>query len=304
MNMFELECDNCKSKDIVETHEGYVCRNCGVVLDLQRFKHSMVNDNKFTHRTGSKITYIGNKLERSTTPESYKLERLNRLNSKRDYQERVLIRAYYETIRILSILKYDSIHVKPILSMFEKIYDKLRPKTRFRSVERLVPVIIYFYAKLNIIPINELELINVSRISKKNFNSFKFQIINFIPRYAVRNRQQYILNKIFETIEFYKLGMPFYFQSKKLFYKLWERIKNTKDDVIAGLIISLNLLCIKEYILCVTKVCRKLGIQMSTIQSQVKKHIIEPRKVEEFISLVKSADLIKQSLNKMELAKT
>ena len=33
-----LECDICSSEDIVDTKEGYVCRNCGIVLEVQKLQ--------------------------------------------------------------------------------------------------------------------------------------------------------------------------------------------------------------------------------------------------------------------------
>ncbi|MHA1688744.1 MAG: hypothetical protein ACTSUN_05325, partial [Promethearchaeota archaeon] len=53
----------------------------------------------------------------------------------------------------------------------------------------------------------------------------------------------------------------------------------------------------------VTKICSHVGIQMSTVQSQVKKRIIERFKIPGFTSLVKSAKLIEKILKKLGILK-
>lgn len=76
--------------------------------------------------------------------------------------------------------------------------------------------------------------------------------------------------------------------------KLWERIKNTTDNVIAGLVSSISVLCSLDFKnkVKVSSICDFLDIRMSTIQAQVKKNIFERFKVEGFVSLVKSSGLL------------
>ncbi|MHA1292427.1 MAG: hypothetical protein ACTSQJ_07150 [Promethearchaeota archaeon] len=95
--------------------------------------------------------------------------------------------------------------------------------------------------------------------------------------------------------------MHFFYQSKKILYKLWESIKNTKDDVIAGLISSITVLCSFKEKVNINAICKRLGIRMSTIHSQVRKKIFERFKISGFISLVKSSDLLEKLMNKMGL---
>jgi hypothetical protein len=83
---------------------------------------------------------------------------------------------------------------------------------------------------------------------------------------------------------------------------LWDNIKNTKDDVIAGLIASISILCsFKDKNVSVSSICKKLGIKMSTIQSQVKKRIFDEFKISGFTTLIKSTDLLKKVMEKMGL---
>jgi hypothetical protein len=165
-----------------------------------------------------------------------------------------------------------------------------------------VPLTIYFVCKFENISINEAELLEVSKISKKDFYAFKLQILNFFPEYVERDRKTYVLQKILELTEHFNLGMEFYFQSKKILFRLWKNIKNTKDEVIAGLVASISVLCaFKSKDISVSAICNKLGIKMSTIQSQVKRRIFDQFQIEGFTTLIKSSELLKKVMAKMGL---
>ncbi|MHA2325814.1 MAG: hypothetical protein ACXACB_10460 [Promethearchaeota archaeon] len=122
-----------------------------------------------------------------------------------------------------------------------------------------------------------------------------------IPEYTIRDRKMYISQKLLEITEKFRLEMPFYFLSKKVLYRLWETIKNTTDNVIAGLCASITALCSYRDQINVSNICNLLDIKMSTIQSQVKRRIFEKFKVPGFKSLVKSSNLLKEFLKKLNL---
>ena len=163
----------------------------------------------------------------------------------------------------------------------------------------LVPCVIYFYYKHNNTPIDEKKLLEVSKISKKDFNEFKIPMASLWPQYKERDRKEYIIQRILEITEHFDLGMPFYYQSYKILSRFYESVKNTKDDVIVGLVTSITLLCSQSEGVSVSALCERLGIKMSTIHRQVERRIIERFKVPGFRSLVKSAGLLKKVMTKL-----
>jgi len=297
----EIRCDICSSTDIVETSEGYTCRNCGIELEIQKMEYYRPYNDDILQHAVLGTTQIGYKRERLRNARSVKLEKLNRLHTIRNNKQTVLDRANIEISRIFTALKLPGAYKELVFKKFKKIRDGLHPGTKYRNPEKLVPIAIYFTLKLQNISVNETKLLEVSKIEKKEFNAFKLQIQNFIPKYAERNRKDYILQKILEISEHFRLGMPFYYQSKKILYKLWQGIKCTKDDVVAGLVASISALCSFKEGVNVNLICKRLGIRMSTIQSQVKKRIMDRLNITGFVSLVKSSDLLKEVLIKMDL---
>jgi hypothetical protein len=300
-NMKTLNCELCSSDDIIETKEGYVCRSCGGVLEIQKMVyHRPYNVEKIQHaRLGT--TQIGSPRERIQNSKSAHLLKLNKLQSIQSNEKAIIDETKIEISRIFNALNLPLTLKDLVFKKFQKIRAALKPGTKYRSPEKLVPITIYFILKFRNVSVNESDLLEVSKISKKDFNSFKLQIINYFPQYKDRDRKKYILQKIFELSEHFQLGMAFYYQCKKILYRLWDIIKNTKDDVITGLVASISVLCSFNEKVSVSSLCDKIGIKMSTIQSQVKKRIFEQFKVTGFTTLIKSSDRLKKIMEEMDL---
>ncbi|MFW9880680.1 MAG: hypothetical protein ACFFG0_47035, partial [Candidatus Thorarchaeota archaeon] len=241
-----LKCDLCDSDDIVETSEGYVCRVCGIVQTLQKLQYDhpyKADVLQYARRLGT--TQIGNTRERLLSPHSRALKRLNKYNKENDNEKIVNTKAYREITRILSSLglsEYTSLKEMAMVN-FREIRAKLRPGTKYRNVEKLVAIILYFRFKIDNISVTNADIFENSELIKKEFNDFLKQIRVYFPNYIVRDRQKYISQKLLEITNYFELEMPYYFLAKKILYRLWEGIKNTTDNVIAGLCASITALC-------------------------------------------------------------
>ena len=60
----DLICDLCKSKNIVETKECFVCKNCGIVLEIQKMEYYKPYNYDTVQYAKLDKTYIGLKKER------------------------------------------------------------------------------------------------------------------------------------------------------------------------------------------------------------------------------------------------
>ncbi|MFX1401824.1 MAG: hypothetical protein ACFE8V_11355, partial [Promethearchaeota archaeon] len=270
-----LQCDVCGSDDITQNESGYVCKECGIMLDLQILEyHKPYNQDILQYAPLGK-TQIGSAKERVQNPKSYQLKRLNKLDSIKSNEENVKMKAMIEINRIFEVLSLPESDKAKVIGNFMEIRSKIIRGTKYRSPEKLVPLVIYFTYKYDCKPIDEQALLVVSNIDKKDFQSFKLQICEFKPEYKERNRREYIVQKILEITEYFGLGMYFFYQSKKVLDMLWEMVKNTKDSVIAGVVTSISALCLPEKVVTVSEICNRLNIRMSTIHKQVERKIFE-----------------------------
>ncbi|MFX0032558.1 MAG: hypothetical protein ACFE8E_02845 [Candidatus Hodarchaeota archaeon] len=294
-----LQCDVCGSDDITQNESGYVCKECGIMLDLQILEyHKPYNQDILQYAPLGK-TQIGSAKERVQNPKSYQLKRLNKLDSIKSNEENVKMKAMIEINRIFEVLSLPESDKAKVIGNFMEIRSKIIRGTKYRSPEKLVPLVIYFTYKYDCKPIDEQALLVVSNIDKKDFQSFKLQICEFKPEYKERDRREYIVQKILEITEHFGLGMYFFYQSKKVLDMLWEMVKNTKDSVIAGVVTSISALCLPEKVVTVSEICNRLNIRMSTIHKQVERKIFEKLRIPGFVSLVKSARLLKEVMKKL-----
>ena len=70
----EIHCDNCSSDNIVETREGYSCRSCGIVLEVQKFEYNRPYKENLIQHAVLGITQIGSIRERLQDQNSVRLE--------------------------------------------------------------------------------------------------------------------------------------------------------------------------------------------------------------------------------------
>ena len=297
-----LRCDVCNSPDIIETAEGYVCRKCAVVLNVQKLQYDRPYNSdvvQYARRSGS--TQIGNKRERLTAPNSRALKRMSQYNKVTDNEKIVGVNARREISRILSVLgleEYETVKEQALIN-FKEVRTCLSPGSKYRNVERLVATILYFRFKLDNISVPLSAILDNTELTKKEFNSFYMQVHAYLPNYIVRDRQKYISQKLLEIANFFDLDMSFYFLAKKVLYRLWDSVKNTTDNVIAGLCTGIIALCNYKEELKINAICEFLNIKMSTIQFQVKKRLFEQHHVEGFTTLVGSYELLKNFMMKI-----
>ncbi|TXT57115.1 MAG: hypothetical protein BAJALOKI2v1_540017 [Promethearchaeota archaeon] len=291
-----IRCDECGSYEIDNSSGEYVCRICGLVQNIQRFDYNKpFKQEKVQHEVISD-TQIGFRYERMRFK---KFKRLNKIHTTKTSSESILRDVKFEVNRILNKLNLPISHSFAIHKKTKEIRDVLNPGTKYRNPDRLVPIVIYVYMKYNKIAINKKNLLEISKISKKEFNSFLTTILKFFPKYDEENKLNYIKQKIMRVSEDFNLPMGFYFLSKEILYKFWDIIKNTKEDVIAGLVCSISALCDYQDEISVNRICKKVNIQMSTVQARVERHFFERYNVPGFESLVKSADLLKKIMVKL-----
>ena len=227
LEMSPLECcDVCNSTNIAETHEGFVCKDCGIVLQIQKFEYHRPYNNDIVQYATLGKTQMGFKRERMALQHSDRLEFQSRLDAIMPADEVVKRTARIEINRILTILHLPLNFSDVIFKKVLEIRSKLGKGTKYRNPEKLVPIVIYLFFKLKGKTINKYELVEVSPITKKELHSFLLQINTFLPQYAERNRKEYILQRVMEITEHFGLEMGFYYQSKKILHKLWNAIQN------------------------------------------------------------------------------
>jgi hypothetical protein len=296
-----LSCDGCGSTNIQETVQGYVCGECGLVLEITHLQYYRPYNEDVLQYAKLNTTQIGTKRERFSSPHARKLKSLHRLHCMRNHKQVVFAKARVEINRILGALDLPLSFQESIFVNFKRMYSNFKPNTKYRSVEKLIPVIVYYILRDHKVTVHLHQLLEISKISKAEFNHFRMQVGQYKKNRNSLQRQLFISQKLLEIKEHFNFGMGFVFYAKKIMNRLWNLINNTTDNVIAGVSASITILCYYKDQVSINAICNLLGIRMSTIQFQVKHRLFEQLKVEGFNTLKKSTDILKTIMNRLGL---
>ena len=256
-----ISCYYCNSGNIRETTYGYVCTNCGTDQELMKFEIDKVQGQNNT----TSITTLGTERERKMSANKGKIWYLSKLDFVKSHKEQNMQTAFIRTKSILEKLGRSYREVNVILKKYKHIRPYFRSGTKFRNLEKVIPCIIYFYYKEANIVIDVETLFENSEISKNEFNEFRNHMEIFWPAYQSRDHKRYILNRIGGVIGYKTL----YDQSKKILAKFWNLIEDSKDDVIAGLVIGIAFVLSKREDLTLSSMCRALQISPSSLQKSI-----------------------------------
>ncbi len=296
----DFNCNLCNSSNIIETSQGYVCIDCGLVLEIQKIVyHRPYNIEKLQNKPNLTSTRIGTISELKNKGYPSNLTRLKILNRYKTNEQAIYSKAKAEIYRILTSLGLKNILKNDIFIRFKSIYEQLQPQSKFRNPEKLIPCIIYLFCKEDSIIIDEGALLEISKITKKEFNAFRLQYNQFFPKRTDRDRIRYILNQIFQIFEMNALPISFYYESRKILIKLWKLIKNTTDRIIAGVVSSITSLCYYPEQVSVSTICKHLHISICNVQYQVKINIFQRLKLSGFTTLKKSVSILRKITKKL-----
>jgi len=294
-------CEECGSDIIIVSNGHHTCIGCGfvsedVVLGEQVYYSYENEPNIYLNNTT-----IGNYLERIRHQYTSRMNSMIKLDPGKNKPQRIIQIAKENIKTLLFILRLPEKDRKFIFNVFTDFHPKIKEGTKFCNPEKLIPCIIFVYYKyLEGRIISSVELINYSKINRKELNYFMTHFSHLWAGYNM-DKQSMVLQLILKVTEEYKLGMDFYYQSEKIHLGLWDYISDTTEQILAGFACSLTLLCVGVYKVRTSNICEKLNISMSNISKKFKDKIVKRFKLENYKSLVKSADLIKRFLFGLDL---
>lgn len=297
--MNELNTNNCIEcgSDSIFVSSGYhTCKGCGCVSEDLVFEEQIFNS--YSNNTRSYVinTTIGNHFERIRHQYTSRMNSKIKLDRQKSKPQSLIQNAKEEIIRLLIILRLPEKDKGIILTYFKDFYSRIKKGKKFKNPENLIPCTIFVYYKyFKSRSISSIELINYSKITRKEFNRFLTHYNHLWAENKI-NKQSMALKLILKVTEEYNLGMDFYYQSEKILLGLWEHIYDTTEQILAGFACSLTVLCVGGYKVKASNICKKLNISMSNISKKFKDKIVKKYKLENYKSLVKSAELIKRFL--------
>lgn len=229
------------------------------------------NEKKRHWNVGVGTTRIGSEMEKrnSGNPKWYLLDKMNAIipNEETNFNN-----AIHEIKRLCLSLHLPEAFISHVFKQYKTIWNLLPSGTKFRGYQKLVPCVIYICAKLKCIVVSKKILIDMSDITKGEFNYFLLHAKVLIPWYDYRDHKKYIYQKMMKIVQESDLNMRFFHESARVLDKLMPLI-HVKDNLLAGLACCIVLLTFYYPFppISLNETCEKIGIMMSTIEARLNK---------------------------------
>lgn len=249
-------------------------------------------------------TMIGSPKERYQYSNNLHLNTLNKLNSQKTPEEENDHRAKETIRRLCEHLKLSRNFCSHIFHEYKMIRKKILAGTKYRNPEKLVPIVMYLYAKTHCISVRKKELIEFSIISKKEFNYFLLHANLIIPGYAARDRLKFIKLKIMEVTNAFSMNMGFYHDAVAVLENIIPLFPGAKETIQAALACSITLLnsCYpNKKNITLNSICLASGIVFSTVETRIKKDIIDKYGVKGYRGVVTSREILIEQLKKLKV---
>lgn len=190
-------------------------------------------------------------------------------------------------------------HITECFSEYNKIYRRLKKGTKCRASHKLAPVVVFLFLKTNNFNISLTEYLKKMSYEPKEFKSVLKQVVSHYPSYLKRDRKGIIVKKLVLIKKYYSFPPRFIERSERILNAFWSQISNTKEDVIVGVACILTIIQMGIKGISFSQICKKVGIELSTVHYQVKHNIFERMRVPNFTSLKKSSSEIKKVIDWM-----
>lgn len=185
-------------------------------------------------------------------------------------------------------------HYSEFCIFYQTIWDQVR--SYYKQAEKLVPAVLYMFFKIKCINISPNKFIEVSNLTKRQFKIYFMEAVRYCPEYFSRDHIKMIQKLLLSVIVHFHFDREFIQVSDSLLRNLWNRLINTTDSIIAGIICVLTMVKLDVNSVNYSMVCRKLGIQMSSVFYQVKRSILSSETAEKFTGFKRSRDILKPLL--------
>ncbi|MBD3352921.1 MAG: hypothetical protein GF364_15675 [Candidatus Lokiarchaeota archaeon] len=297
----ERKCEQCGSQRLTENREGFIiCKECGLEQSSESYaqqtrfdENQEVLDHSFFSKTSR--TTVGNKKERVVREKFKKLEKYQKYNSY--VYETTIFRHAYPMIRgICSRLRMPINMAQDAFGVFKRVWKKLPPKTQMRSLDSLIPVVVYRTAQMLEYSVNFIELLNAIDCDDKKLKSVLISTYQLFPTIDKRNDVISQINRICDEMD---MAYEIRIRSIKILNANKSVMLSTTNNIAACASIGLAILTLglrKEYRL--YKIGRNNHASASAISARIFK-VIKHRNIHtKSYKICQIEDIL---LNKLEL---
>jgi len=189
-----------------------------------------------------------------------------------------------------------AVYRKDCQELLCRILSRLKKYTKFKNVRLLAPIVVYTVFRSKGMTIKTYDFCRVSGISIGDFKEGLFIVNPVYFEYVKPDREKFVSQLIAKMITKFNLDSTFWDTTKKIIRTFLPLFKNTKDNIAAGLIITLSFVLLDYELPLLSDVFEALGTDITRAHYHLRNRIFLPNQLGGFKGFAKSREKLKQFL--------
>lgn len=180
--------------------------------------------------------------------------------------------------------------------LFYRVLSRVKKYTKFRNVQLLIPSVVFTVFRAKGVTIKARDFCRVSNISLADFKEGLFIVSPVYFDYAKHDHEKLVYQLIAKMIAKFSLDSNFKDVTREIFRRFFPLFKNTKDNIAAGLIITLSFVVLDYKLPAFSKIFEALGANITRAHYHIRNKIFLPNQLGAFNGFAKSRERLKQFL--------
>lgn len=189
-----------------------------------------------------------------------------------------------------------AVYRKDCQELLYRVHARLKKCTKFKSLRLLAPVVVYTVLRSKGMTVKSADFCRASDISLSDFKEGLRVINPYYFEYIKRDREKFVSQLIDKIIAQFNLDSTFKDTTKKTFKIFFPLFKNTKDNIVAGLIFALSFVALDYELRALYGIFEALGTDLTRAHYHIRRKIFLPNLLGDFKGFVTSKEQLKQFL--------
>ena len=180
--------------------------------------------------------------------------------------------------------------------LLDRVHPRIKIYTKFSKLPLLAPIVVYAVFRSKGFTIKARDFCKASKISISDFKEGLLVVSPVYFEYIGRDHERSVCQLIAKMVAQFNLDSTFRDTTRETFRKFFTSFKNTKDNIAAGLIITLSFVALDYELPVLSEIFEALGTDITRAHYNLNRKIFLPNQLGDFKGFAKSKDKLKQFL--------
>ena len=185
---------------------------------------------------------------------------------------------------------------KECQELLDQVHPRIKIYTKFSKLPLLVPIVVYAVFRAKGTTIKARDFCKASDISISDFKKGLLIVSPIYSQYVERNCEESVSRLIAKIVAQFNFDSMFRDTTREMFRIFYTSFKNTKDNIAAGLIITLSFVALDYELPVLSEIFEALGTDITRAHYNLDKKIFLPNQLGDFKGFAKSKEKLKQFL--------